>query len=303
MKRFTKFAIFFTFLIFVASNINIANAKPIVAIDPSLTEVNVGEEFGVNIIITGEDIVNMAGWNGSLLFDPVILSFKGAMVGDFIIPNTDFLYNQPAPGKANMIEVGLSRSSGSGQGIIVVVNFIASKPGNTLIELSNFVFSDPDANEILVDVGDPVSITVAVFAVFVDIKPGSCPNPFNLKSKKLLPVAVLGTEGFDVTKIDPDTIQLSREGIEEGVPPIRWSYEDVATPFTGELCGCHDLNGDGLLDLTLKFKTQELVETLNLDDVAGDTIPLTLTGNLKEEYGGTPIRGQDCIRIKKKKQR
>lgn len=135
--------------------------------------------------------------------------------------------------------------------------------------------------------------------VFVDIKPGSCPNPLNLKSKGVLPIAVLGTEDFDVTTIDPATLLLAREGYEEpGVAPLRWDYEDVATPFEGELCECHDLNGDGYLDLTVKFDTQELVTVLNLGEVAGDTIPLILTGNLKEEEGGTAIRSADCIRVK-----
>ncbi len=136
-------------------------------------------------------------------------------------------------------------------------------------------------------------------SVYVDIKPGSCPNPLNLKSKGVLPVAILGTEDFDVTTIDPATIILTREGYEEtGVSPLRWAYEDVATPFEGELCECHDLNGDGYLDLTIKFDTQELVSALNLDEVAGDTIPLIVAGLLKEEEGGTPFKGQDCVRIK-----
>jgi len=134
--------------------------------------------------------------------------------------------------------------------------------------------------------------------VYVDIKPGSCPNPLNPKSRGVLTVAVLGTEDFDVTTIDPASILLAREGCEDsGVEPLRWNYEDVATPFEGELCDCHDLNGDGYLDLILKFKTQELVATLNLGEVAGE-IPLILTGNLKEEEGGTPIKGSDCIKIR-----
>ena len=136
--------------------------------------------------------------------------------------------------------------------------------------------------------------------VYVDIKPGSCPNPLNKKSKGVLPVAVLGTEDFNVTNIDPETIQLNRSCAGcEGVAPIRWSYEDVATPFTGELCDCHDLDGDGILDLTLKFSTQDLVEKLNLCPLDGQTIPLTITGNLKEENGGTPIEGEDCIWVLK----
>ena len=140
-------------------------------------------------------------------------------------------------------------------------------------------------------------VTAQVVPVYVDIKPGSCPNPLNLKSKGVLPVAVLGTEDFDVTMIDPLTILLSREGVEEGVAPIRSDYEDVATPFEGELCNCHDLNGDGYPDLTLKFETQVLVETLGLGEVAGETIPLTLTGNLRETANGTPIEGEDCVLV------
>jgi hypothetical protein len=131
-----------------------------------------------------------------------------------------------------------------------------------------------------------------------DIKPGSCPNPLNLKSKGVLPVAVLGTEEFSVTTIDPDTVNLNREGFEDAsVAPICWSYEDVATPFIGELCGCHDLKDDDYVDLTLKFDTQELVETLGLSGEAGNRIPLTLTGKLNEEEGGFRIEGKDCIWI------
>ena len=82
--------------------------------------------------------------------------------------------------------------------------------------------------------------------------------------------------------------------------PIRWAFDDVATTFTGEPCDCHDYNDDGYLDLTLKFKTQELAYTLDLSSYGGGTIPLTLTGKLMEDYGGTPFSGQDCVRILKK---
>jgi hypothetical protein len=138
-----------------------------------------------------------------------------------------------------------------------------------------------------------------VIDVFVDIKPGSCPNPFNGKSKGVLPVAVLGTEEFDVSTIDPATILLTREGLDDGVAPLRWDWEDVATPFEGELCDCHDLNGDGWMDLTLKFKTQEVKETLGLGDEVSETLPLLLTGNLLEDEGGTPFEGSDCVWVLK----
>ncbi len=134
-------------------------------------------------------------------------------------------------------------------------------------------------------------------SAYVDIKPGSCPNPLNVKSGGVLPVAVLGTGEFDVAGIDVSTIRLTREGAGE-VAPIRWCYEDVATPYNGtDACGCHELTGDGYTDLTLKFDRQELIETLGLSVEAGNTIPLTVTGTLGD---GTVIEGSDCIWVLEK---
>ena len=63
----------------------------------------------------------------------------------------------------------------------------------------------------------PSPLPTPIIAVAVDIKPGSCPNPLNVKSKGVLPVAVLGTEEFDATQMDPASVRL------EGVPPLRWA--------------------------------------------------------------------------------
>ena len=49
----------------------------------------------------------------------------------------------------------------------------------------------------------------------MDIKPTSCPNPLNKKDKGVLPVAILGTEDYDVTMVDPSSVQLA------GVVPLR----------------------------------------------------------------------------------
>jgi len=120
----------------------------------------------------------------------------------------------------------------------------------------------------------------------------------------------LGTEDFDVTEIDPATVLL------EGIAPLRWAYEDVSTPFepyTGKTdcdSDCNTLGPDGYTDLTLKFDTQELlgvigvpmteltdaeVTTLVLSN--GDCLVLELTGELLD---GTPIYGEDVVRILKK---
>ena len=131
--------------------------------------------------------------------------------------------------------------------------------------------------------------------VAIDIKPGSCPNPFNVGKKGVMPAAILGTEDFDVTQVDPVTVMLA------GVAPLRWSLEDVATPFEPflgkeNLLDCNALGADGYLDLTLKFNGPELAAALGaVSD--GNELVLPLEGNLLEEFGGTPIVAEDVVLI------
>jgi hypothetical protein len=123
--------------------------------------------------------------------------------------------------------------------------------------------------------------------VDIDIKPGSCPNPLNIKNKGLLPVAILGSADFDVTTIDPDSIRL------EGVEPVRSSYEDVATPVSDsqDECACTTQGADGYLDLTLKFDAQEIVDALG-EAADRASLPLKLTGM---DAQGRRIEGTDCV--------
>ena len=130
----------------------------------------------------------------------------------------------------------------------------------------------------------------------VDIKPQSCRNPLNVKDKGDLPVAILGTDTFDVTQVDPASVDL------EGVSPLRWDLEDVATPFGPPYVGkedafdCTEEGPDGYMDLTLKFDTQEVVAALGpVND--GDVLVLQLTGSLLD---GGPFFGEDVVVILKK---
>ncbi|GAG39311.1 unnamed protein product [marine sediment metagenome] len=111
----------------------------------------------------------------------------------------------------------------------------------------------------------------------------------------MLPVAVLGTEDFDVNTIDVASVRLA------GVAPIRSSFEDVAAPVSdGNECDCTTEWPDGYTDLTLKFKTQEIVEELlkSLGELFDDEVlVLTLTGALSDQ---TLIEGADCIVIRGK---
>ena len=129
----------------------------------------------------------------------------------------------------------------------------------------------------------------------VDIKPGSCPNPLNVKSKGVLPVAIVGGS-LDLTRIDPSSIKL------EGVRPLRVQVADVASPFkpsTGKTdCSSHctTRGGDNIPDILLMFDKQAIVRGLGKVRDRECKV-MKLTGNLKKEFGGTPIVGEDVVVI------
>jgi hypothetical protein len=137
--------------------------------------------------------------------------------------------------------------------------------------------------------------------MFLDIKPGSCPNalnvipfelpPRNSKPKKggVLPVAILGTLDLDVYSIDVSSVLL------ENIAPCRYSYEDVAAP-PGNIneCACTRDGSDGHSDLNLKFSKKDIVSALG-SVFDGDIVPLTLTGRLCD---GTTFQATDCITVR-----
>jgi hypothetical protein len=138
---------------------------------------------------------------------------------------------------------------------------------------------------------------VPFLPVSIDIKPGSCPNPINTKSGGVVSVAITGTEVLDVTTIDPTTVTLA------GVLPLRWDYEDVATPYAAYLAedcyDCHELEGDGFEDIVFKFNKRELVAALGpVND--GDCLVVTLNGTFFEVFGGAGFEGTDVVLILKK---
>lgn len=142
---------------------------------------------------------------------------------------------------------------------------------------------------------DDVEVVLIEIEVKIDIKPASCPNPLNVKSKGVLPVAILGTADFDVTQVNPNTIKL------EGVEPVRWAVGDVATPFEGKIIDCDDCTTagpDGYNDLTLKFDKQAVVEAIGGNVQNGQCVTLTLTGKLQDDGGS--FTGEDKVVILKK---
>ncbi len=134
-----------------------------------------------------------------------------------------------------------------------------------------------------------------VVNVAIDIRPGSCPNPFNAKSKGLIPVAIVGSADFDVTQVDLASLGL------EGVPIVEGhiEFEDVTEPGDNADCDtCFEAprkySGDGFLDLIVKFDAQELAAAIG-DRDRDECVVLTLIGNM---LNGTSVAGSDRVVMK-----
>jgi len=150
-------------------------------------------------------------------------------------------------------------------------------------EFGDFVLSlsiEPAGNIDPLGIVDSLNFcTPETVEVNVDLKPQSCPNPINVNSKGLVPVAILGTETLDVNDIDISSLPDRT---------IKHTIEDVAAPFVGlkfDQFDCNELGPDGFDDLIFKIPT----DMLNcLPD--GVLASLTINGLLLD---GTPFEGFD----------
>jgi len=137
----------------------------------------------------------------------------------------------------------------------------------------------------------------------LDIRPGSCPNPLNVRSRGSVKMAVLGDVAFDVTEIDVDSLALTRaDGVGESVYPVTKRggrtavVADRSTALSGSPCSCQEGGVDGIDDLVLRFSVRQMVRSFELDLVPRNTsVVLTLEGDLLD---GRTFTASDCVVVK-----
>jgi hypothetical protein len=127
--------------------------------------------------------------------------------------------------------------------------------------------TDQRAGLRIIDLGPEYAQTIIVD---LDIKPGSDSNAVNPTARGILPVAILGSDAFDVADVDATTLAFG-----PGEAPTLHSSGGHA----------EDVNDDGYTDWVSHYRIGEVAVA------TGDT-ELCLTG---ETLDGTPFEGCDAI--------
>jgi hypothetical protein len=169
-------------------------------------------------------------------FDSAQLSLYGtrddALLGELFPASSPHCFNLVPGGRYKLIIVAPDADP-------VTVVFDLGDDGYPLFDPS------PGPNGLLIGPAGAACATPrcqTVLVVMIDVHYGSIPSPINVGSNGATPVVIFGSETIDVTKIDPASLVLFGMHVRlVGRGTLQVQYRDV--------------NGDGFLDLEVKFDT------------------------------------------------
>ncbi len=148
-------------------------------------------------------------------------------------------------------------------------------PDNQIATFEISEYSDYDQEELIYfAIG-----VVNGIEVLVDVKPGSDPNSINLCSNGAVPIAILGSDTFDVYDIDTEALRFA----EASVKVVH--MKNPPTPFAVTKTS-----------MTIYFMIWFHFLTADIAGIDGQTSTATVNGEL---LNGTSIEGTDIVNIVK----
>jgi hypothetical protein len=182
---------------------------------------------------------------------------------------------------------------------------IDSGPSGTFALFFTNNNTEASGNDFAID-----NICMKDIGLMVDIKPGSCPNAFNLKQKGLMPAAIMGSPLLDVAELDMNSVKLCLTDDEDNcISPVKVELLDAGI-FCSECKDCNCISYDPVCvdevcvyddinDLALKFNSTDIVDLLGTEYTPGDFVEMIIKANYYESnISDQPeLQGQDCIII------
>ena len=189
-----------------------------------------------------------------------LLDWQGMPIA---VPITDIMV-QHAPDSDSLAVIGAPTDNGDGT-FDIALSTVATEGQDRFV-----VTVDDDIRPVTL-MPDP-SVTYTT----IDIKPGSYPNSINPSSNGLIPVAILGSDTFDVTAVDWTTLEF---GSDSSSPVHDLNDPSVIAEHTV------DVDGDGDSDLVVHFRISEA-------GIACGDIEAALTGKTR---AGDFISASDAV--------
>ena len=160
------------------------------------TQVKVGDRFTLQL--KAENISDLAGWQGDIVFDPAVLKVNNVREGSFLKQGggrTHFLKGTVDNTEGRITDIGAARISeggASGEGTLLSVTFTAKANGESRLSLRKFqagsstgetISSRPPDMIIIVGDPSPLDVSDGPFSLSTDVTPVRLGETFNLLLK------------------------------------------------------------------------------------------------------------------------